>query len=393
MSSLNAVASRTGRAGAPARAAAIEKRLRRYAKAHQPRLRAMCERHPALADLALTFPALLFALATERDEQGVAAIVAGSSLKEAAQKARLPLWTRALPPEAFAAPLPALPDGPMFARRIANHPPRTVKHAAKWLEAVAWANIWGDENVAIWIARELSRALEPKKPPRRRRKKKQPSELQRLKLICLWAWFSARPETEAAALAERRWSPDMKFVVAEDEARTWLLGVEALCALGDKPLADGWLEPATIDGLEFTPLLTADDLIAEARAMHNCLRTYARAMRGEHARIWSVRRDGLRVATLEITGAWGCERFLTLGEGHTKWNRSVAPEVQRAIFEWLRGQPLRAAPKPLDEKEASPDPKIWRRLMRPYWLGKRALFDWLPLSPSDQTFWNLHWAG
>jgi hypothetical protein len=110
------------------------------------------------------------------------------------------------------------------------------------------------------------------------------------------------------------------------------------------------------------------------------------------ARVWSVRRDGRRLATLEITGVWGCERFLTLGEGHAPWNRSVAPDVQRAIHEWLRGQPLRAAPKPLGGKEALPDPAVWRRLMRPYWLAKRAIPPWLPLSPSDGTLSALAWG-
>jgi hypothetical protein len=40
------------------RLALIERRLRRYHPSAQPRVRALAERHPRLADLALSFPPL-----------------------------------------------------------------------------------------------------------------------------------------------------------------------------------------------------------------------------------------------------------------------------------------------------------------------------------------------
>src|SRR6185437_4013219 len=78
-----------GRTGLP------ERRLRRFHPRFQGRVRLLAERHPRIADLAVSFPALLFALAVPRpafDPAPVLArVVAGHSLAEAAAAAGLPM--------------------------------------------------------------------------------------------------------------------------------------------------------------------------------------------------------------------------------------------------------------------------------------------------------------
>src|SRR5262249_50764518 len=157
----------------------VEGRLRRYCPGVNAQVRALAGCHPRLADLAVSFPALLFTLAVPRagfdPMPGIARVIAGASLATAASDARVPLWLRKLPPEAFVRPLPLLPDGELFRQRIVNHLPRSPKLAPAWLQSVADAAEWGHEGAAVWSARELLRDPGTK--------------LGCLRLIGLFAWF------------------------------------------------------------------------------------------------------------------------------------------------------------------------------------------------------------
>jgi len=77
------------------RCALIERRLRRYAPAVQARVRAVAARHTRLADLAVSFPSLLFALALPRPDidpgPAIARVIDGRPLREVAAAARLPV--------------------------------------------------------------------------------------------------------------------------------------------------------------------------------------------------------------------------------------------------------------------------------------------------------------
>ena len=164
----------------------LERRLRRYHPRFQGTVRALAMRHSRIADLAASFPALLFALAVPRPgldpAPALARVIDGSALAEAAAAADLPMWLRKLPPEAFAHPIARLPDGDLFRRQIANHLPRSPKLAPTWLQAVADVAELAHESAAVWIARELVREPRRVNPAR-------------LRLISLWSWFSVQQAT------------------------------------------------------------------------------------------------------------------------------------------------------------------------------------------------------
>jgi hypothetical protein len=359
------------RSSEPSRADAIERRLVRFHPRYAHAVRSLAARHSSLADLALAFPALLFALAAPRRggaaERAIAATLVGRPLKDVAKEMMLPMWLRRLPPEAFERPIEPLPTGAPFARRIANHLPRSPKRAAAWLRAVEHSARWGGEDVAVWVAREFARDPSSTAP-------------KILRLVCLWAWMSTRTGLLASALSQRRWSPDMRFASAADAARVWIEDVRTACVLGTQGLADGWLEPAEIDGLRFVPLLKAQELIEEARAMRNCVRTYRQRLQTDRVRLWSLRRGEERVATIEIGGDYrGVDAYLTVRQVRTRGNGNLAPEAQRAVLDWLRSQPLRDTPEPL-EGRAPVDRNVWISLWRPYWIAQGRIPDWLPLS-------------
>lgn len=338
----------------------------------------MAARHGALADLSFSFPALLFALASSRDAArvgaAVAAVVSGRSLRECAAIAGLPMWLRALPQEAFVQPLPQLPDGPLFARRVANHLPREARHAALWLWLVGEAARWGDEAISGWVAQEFSRA--PGK-----------AEWGRLKLVCLWAFLTGRPGTAAAQLSRKRWSPRMTFARAVEEARDWMASLELVCVLNGREAFDGWLRPAVVDDYAFVPLATHAAIAEEARGMENCLRTYGWRLVDNSCRLWSVRRGETSVATVELGAPCSGGRIVSLVQASARNNGDISPEVERTIHAWLRAQPITEAPP--EKKINAMDGRVWRSLFRPYWLAKRTLPDWLPLTPSYDVLQKL----
>jgi hypothetical protein len=119
----------------------LERRFRRYCPQFQGAVRALAMRHSRVADLAVSFPALLFALAVPRPgldpARAIERAIEGVSLAKVAAAADVPLWLRRLPPEALSRPIARLPDGEVFRRQIANHLPRSPKVAQIWLQAVA----------------------------------------------------------------------------------------------------------------------------------------------------------------------------------------------------------------------------------------------------------------
>src|SRR3954466_4218242 len=98
-----------------ARSDMLERQLRRYHPRFQGAVCALAMRHSRIADLAASFPGLLFALAVPRsglDPALALTLVAdGRALAEVAAAAGVPMWLRKLSPDAFARPIPRLPDG------------------------------------------------------------------------------------------------------------------------------------------------------------------------------------------------------------------------------------------------------------------------------------------
>src|SRR5262245_35436844 len=104
----NVLARRGGAARPSARADLIDRRLGRFRPEIQPRVRRLAASHPWVADLAASFPALLFALAAPRARVDAAAALAlvtrGAPLAAVAAVLGAPMWMRRFPPEAFASP-------------------------------------------------------------------------------------------------------------------------------------------------------------------------------------------------------------------------------------------------------------------------------------------------
>ena len=351
----------------------LERRLRRFHPRFQGTVRALAMRHSRIADLAASFPALLFALAVPRPgldpAPALARVIDGVALAEAAATADLPLWTRKLPSEAFARPIARLPDGELFRRQIANHLPRSPKLAPTWLQTVADVAELAHEPAAVWIARELVREPRRVKPAR-------------LRLISLWAWFSSQPATFGHELIERRWTPDMRIGAALEAADDWRMMIALHVNLGPQPISDMWLQAGRVAGYDFWPLTSTAAIAEEAKAMKNCLNTYGYNLAHNRSRLWSVRRDGERMATLKVACRYR-DPLPNIFELEGAGNTDAPREVWWAARQWLHMHDLSRIDMDRRKWGTAPlDRATWLSLWRPYWLAKRRIPDWLPLAPS-----------
>ncbi|XUM23145.1 PcfJ domain-containing protein [Bradyrhizobium oligotrophicum S58] len=361
----------------PERSDLRERRLRRYPSRVQSRVRAGAMRHPHLADLALSFPALLFALAVPRHgfdpAPAIACVIAGRSLAEAAAAASVPMWLRKLPPEAFVRPIESLPDGELFRRQIANHLPRSPSLMPGWLQLVSQMAALSHEPAAVWIAREFVRA------PR-------PLNLARPHLLGLWIWFSSQPTTSAYELVEKPWTPGMRLGAALAAACAWRELAKLHLNLGRLAIGDMWLNPGRVGEYEFRPLDEISDITEEGAAMRNCVRSYGDRIAHNRSRLWSVRREGHRVATLEV-GVSFDDPLLNIIQLEGPGNTAVPRELWWIARRWLHLHDLpRIETGKIKWRQAPLDPAAWRALWRPYWLAKRRIPAWLPLTPSRVAF-------
>jgi hypothetical protein len=377
MSAHAARAPARGFADAAARADTIERALSRFRPEVTARVRSTAARHPWIADLAVSFPALLFALAFPRKpNDGIALATLGAPLAAVAKEAAVPLWLRDFPARAFLTPIPVLPDTHEFRRRIGNHPPRRWTAAPHWLDSVSLAATWSTGAVALWFAREA-----PLHVGRRRFSYRKTRDLRRL--VALWAWFSEHPDTLAGSLIKTRWNAEMKWKNATNPAYHWSDNVATRVAMGGREIDDVWAEPGDMDGYTFVPLRSASELAEESAAMENCVRTYGGDVADNYRRVWSMRRDGERVATLELSMAFPSAPYPHISELSARGNKPAPPEVWLAARRWLHANDKPGAdPKrfevSLTERR---DRAAWRAMWRPYWLAKRRIPSWLPLAP------------
>ncbi|MGI9407944.1 MAG: PcfJ domain-containing protein [Hyphomicrobiaceae bacterium] len=290
-----------------------------------------------MEELAESFPALLFALATgygdpEKRAKVFDMIIEGAPLKNVAATFGLPIWLRKLPPQAFSDPIRNVPDGDGFARRIANFVPKSPLNSAAWFSRVCDAYAFAGADYMLWMARH----------------KRFPfgSDGQdALMLMGAWAWASLHPGSDAHNLLRMPWMPDISLKRAYDEARAWERRVDLAITLG-AGTQDTWFAGDTVNGFEFVPITTVEEFLAEARAMGNCLDQYADPINNTHVRVFSIRKDSEPIANIEIAPHDDDCLMPGIEQLRGPRNNRAAPEIWQAAYSWLGQQTFRVFPGP-----------------------------------------------
>ena len=341
----------------------VEATLQRFSPAIRRKVRGVIAATPRAADLAGVFPGLLAALAERRGGVGrrriaLALIANGARLRTVARALDVPMWMRSLPPEAFRSELPThLPHSDTLSRRITalNSPP-SIEHSAAWLESVLFAERAAGEEFAAWIAKQ----------PRIFQERADADQM--LAVLAAYAWCSNARGTKANKLIAVAWRPEIAFDTALCAAKSWLNRVRLVLQLPPGAISDSWLVPGSARGCNFEPLLDSVSILAEAQAMQNCADQYAERIARQRCRLFSVRRDGLRLATLEIAHHPRETNFLSIMQLKGRHNMAAASEVWQAAYAWMADQPDLRSLSPLLQVNAvmSFDNAAWRELMAPY---------------------------
>lgn len=309
----------------------------------------------AIEDLADSFPAMLFALATgyatQADREACLDIVErGGSLKDASNALGLPLWTRRLPPEALVQSLPPLPGDTEFASTMVSRMPENGRECAVWLDRMTLALALSGRDLALWVARE-PRLLPPL------------TGEEDLSWLMAWAWASTAPATPGYDLLRGAWSPSIGWKRARDEIAIWRKRVDLVGALAGEP-RDPWFQDAHVQGLDIVHLDTVEAFIAESQAMENCLDQYAAHLSYGRIRVFSVRRDGRPIADVELTLRSDETTMPCISQIRGPRNRRAPPPVWQAVHAWLGAQPFRTLAVVATPAAASRD--AYRAFWRPY---------------------------
>jgi hypothetical protein len=338
----------------------FEVRIRRFPRHYRRRLRKLVVGSRSLTDLLYSFPAAAFVLVADRRApnrcgEALRRAKAGAPLAVVANLLDLPLWTRRLPPEAFAQPFGALPGDEEFSRRIANMLPSKTEAASIWLRSVAFGHEACGQAMALWLAgRQIAASSGQGGLP--------------LLPLAAYAWFSQEaPEEVGRQLIGVPWHARMPFRTALGETRFWLERVVMDYCLEPQDGAGAWFKMQRSAGFRFLPLRSAEELREEGERMDHCVATYAAKAAAGACMIYSIRRGGKRVATMEIVPGKGVPVIAQLfGPGNT----DPGEAVQRAAQGWLakRGRyPAARAERIADLPVRS---SRWQAVWQPYCAAK-----------------------
>lgn len=349
-----------GAIGARPLGAAQAAALARFPRRRRKAVMRLALQHPYLADLLVSFPAAIFAMAhgpRRRTRAAQTLAMEGAALKAVADALGLPMWARRVPVEACCEELLLpLPRGHDFAPHVGNVMPRAVRDWPAWLMAVSVAYRTCDEAFALWVAREVCRYCAP-------------AGVDGIAVLGVWAWHS-RSDGAAVRYMPTRWHRGMAIRSAAEATADWLRGLRFELSVAPAPIRVVPPVDTAVGAYTFHPVGWGAPLVAEGARMKNCLATYAwEYVRG--SRVWSVHRDGVPVAALELAFGGTRRGIPRLEQLQGIANAEAPDDVWAAAYAWL-------ARWSLSEEEiavAVGDDVVrrdgaWTQLWRPYWTAK-----------------------
>lgn len=345
-----------------------QRRIDSFHPAYQRVIADVTRNAPALEDLADTFPALLFALATGyatplQRERASGLVTGGAPLREAADALGIAWWLRKLPAQAFLVVLPSLSTDADFDFRITGLIPSDPRLAPIWLARVAYAYQACGPRYALWLARQDDLIA---------------SADEFFMFMAAWAWFSINEGHLGHRLLRKPWHSEMSFRRARDELSTWRQRLRLIECLG-LGIETPWLTDGTAVGYNFVALRTVDDFVAESRALDNCLDQYADHLRAGATAVFSIRKNARSVACVEI-GLHDTESTMpTVVQLRAARNRKAPPEVWQATYAWIGSQRL----EPLVPERHTPKPAKRMEARKQLW---GAYLAFLARTPHEQAF-------
>jgi hypothetical protein len=157
-----------------------------------------------------------------------------------------------------------------------------------------------------------------------------------------------QPPRPGAEFITRRSSPDMSVKTVTALTHEWHEAVANNMTGPSCEFPEPWAQPGKIGNYEIVSITNNADLYREGNAMHHCVGTYGESVREGRCYVYSLRKDGARVATIELIQFDG---RVDLGQIRGPCNSSVPREIAFAVQKWFKSQKRFQLPKKLIRQE------------------------------------------
>jgi hypothetical protein len=266
---------------------------------------------------------------TKRVQEATDLVERGARLREVAAVMRIPMALRRIKPGA--AHWAVACHKPEW---VISHMPDSLPRMRVWLLYVSWAHRRAGSDFAEWTATHVSQIPCG-------------SENELHSILCDIAdWVRASHGNDGHQFVVRPFKPTMSLRTVTRLSAEWHEAVASNLTGPQHTFPAPWFPAAAINGVEIIPIDNSADLYREGALMHHCIGTYADAVRGGHYCVYSIRRDGERVASagLVLRGARA-----ELDQLRGPCNAPAPKQITATVDRWLRTQ----APR----REAEPEAK------------------------------------
>ena len=202
-----------------------------------------------------------------------------------------------------------------------NFMPDTTPAQRIWLRVANWAFGETNSDFGAWTAKHVSEI-----PGRR---DQQVGSF----LSDLADWACA--EGLSQQFITRPFSPSMSLKTVTMLSAQWHEALASNMTGPDLALPPPWYPAAKVGDLEIVPIENSGDLYREGALMHHCVGTYADDVRAGRLYVYSVRRDGQRVATLALARDRTSNKA-QLDQLRGPCNAEPSHAIASAVQRWLR---------------------------------------------------------
>ena len=96
-----------------------------------------------------------------------------------------------------------------------------------------------------------------------------------------------------------------------------------------------WAQAGKVSDNDIVPITNSLELYREGHAMHHCVGTYGKRICAGLCYIFSLRKEGIRIATIKLVQSEG---RVSMGQIRGPHNAPVTDETKRAARKWLKSQ-------------------------------------------------------
>jgi hypothetical protein len=263
-----------------------------------------------------------------RRNEAINFVVRGARLRDVAGAMGIPMALRHIEPGVAHLATEVLCRHPELLRAM----PDTVPSSRIWLCVVPWAHHRVSADFAEWAARQVPQI---------------PGSLNHVGGVLgdIADWVRAgmppdsllgeRPMQAGREFVVRPFAPSMSLKTAMTLSADWHEAVANNLDGPNSAFPDPWYPAARLGDYEILPIEDAASLYREGTAMHHCVGTYGDPVQRGDLYIYSIRRNGERVATLAL-GRHNGSAYLTQIRGpcNTDPQKPIVATVQR----WLCAQ-------------------------------------------------------